>query len=246
MRYRVLAIGIGLALLLLPLPSRAEKILIIGDSHSCGDFGKRLVDDLAANGQNRVVLYCAPGLSSQHWLLPGGYTPKKPYQRCKTLSTERPKLEYCGKNGDLPNLRLLLQKEKPDHVVPALGTNNLGLNALKSFGELAAQVRASGARCSWIGPPTLGRRAPVCRKYGHNLGPLIERIERDVEHEGMCRYIDSRPHTDAASTPDCMHRSGDPARRWADGVASEVLKESSADSADENTLSASETAPAPH
>lgn len=201
--------------------AHAERIVVIGDSHSCGDFGKQLVKELGNSGKNHVVMYCAGGLSVQHFLT--GFTPKRPANNCKTYSSTQPRATICEGTGRVPALKEILAKEKPDRVVPALGTNNLGLNALTRFAPFAKQIKESGAKCHWVGPPVLGTNGRICREYGHNLEKVISTIGKSIA--GTCRYVDSRNHTNANSTPDCIHRYGGPARSWADGVAREINRD---------------------
>jgi hypothetical protein len=78
---RFLSLVLAFGFLVISIQVNAENILIVGDSHSCGDFGKKLVKNLAGNGKNKVVMYCAGGLSTQHWLK--GYRPPRSANKCR-------------------------------------------------------------------------------------------------------------------------------------------------------------------
>lgn len=213
---RVIKFGLAFTFFIIYCQVRAEQIVVIGDSHSCGDFGQRLVKNLAENGKNKVVMYCAGGLSTQHWLK--GYNPPRSANKCYTYSDDNPKSKECLGTGELPPLEKILNGEsKPNRVVVALGSNNLGMNALNSFAPFAKQIKKSGVSCHWIGPPALGANGEICRKHGHNLNKVIAAIESAAE--SICEYVDSREVTSPDSTPDCIHRYGKPARDWADGVS---------------------------
>ncbi len=200
--------------------ARAEEVVVIGDSHSCGDFGQRLVRNLSEKGKHKVTMYCAPGMSVQHFQ--NGFKPPRELNKCRTYSSENPKLVQCQGTGDLPSLAQILNRQpKVDRVIVALGTNNLGLNGLKSFAPFAKQIRDSGAKCDWIGPPVLGKTGAMCQGKGPNLEKLIAVIQKEVG--SLCQFVDSRDSTTAETTPDCVHRFGEPARRWADGVFQSLL-----------------------
>jgi hypothetical protein len=194
----------------------AEQIVIVGDSHSCGDFGRQLVRNLSAKGQNNVVMYCAGGLSTQHWV--NGFSPKKSDNKCRTYSSKNLQLQDCLGTGDLPSIEKILQFEpRPSRVVVALGTNNLAMNALSSFDTFSQKIKNAGIACHWVGPPTLGQNGRICREHGHNLDSLVKTLRSATKN--TCEYVDSRPVTRADNTPDCIHRYGIPAHEWADAVA---------------------------
>ena len=204
-----------IAFALSPTSVLAEQITVIGDSHSCGDFGQKLVKNLSESGKHKVVMYCAGGLSTQHWLK--GFKPPRSANNCHTFNSDNTKPVDCLGTGELPALEKILKGDvKPNRVVVALGSNNLGMNAINSFESFAKQIKDAGVKCQWVGPPTLGTNGVICQKYGHNLGKVVAAIKSASEN--ACEYIDSRDVTSGDSTSDCIHRYGKPARDWADGV----------------------------
>ena len=109
----------ALAFIFVHFEVKAEQIVVIGDSHSCGDFGQKLVKNLAENGKNKVIMYCAGGLSTQHWLK--GYRPPRAANKCYTYTAENPKISECLGTGELPPLEKILSGEsKPSRVLVAL------------------------------------------------------------------------------------------------------------------------------
>ena len=81
------------------LPCFADKILIIGDSLTCGPFGKNLLKNLSQE-KNSVTLYCAVSSTPHNWLM--GQTPAG--QKCQTMTTKKQSLQPCNGNGELINL----------------------------------------------------------------------------------------------------------------------------------------------
>jgi len=56
-----------------------------------------------------------------------------------------------------------LEKEKPDLTVVALGTNILSSPAniakeKKVIEQMLKEIRSSGSRCVWVGPPDAARK----------------------------------------------------------------------------------------
>jgi lysophospholipase L1-like esterase len=198
----------------------AKKIVVIGDSHSCGDFGKQLVKNLSDSSNNNVQMFCAGGLSVQHWVK--GFTPPRAVNNCKTFSSENTQPIECLGTGQVPQLKKLIQQQQPDQIIVALGTNNIGLNGLPQISEFSDIIENKISDCIWVGPPALGQNGEICKKYGSNLNQLIEKIK--VSTKNACRFIDSRPFTpsDKKSTPDCIHRYGKPAQAWADEVYQKI------------------------
>jgi hypothetical protein len=201
--------------LCLALEGRAGDIMVIGDSHTCGDFGKKLAKNLAENGKFKVTVYCAGGLSAQHWIR--GFTPPRPANYCKTYSSENSNMQNCFGSGDIPALeKILSTSPRPHRIIVALGSNNLGLNGLSSFRAFSERIKKEGLSCQWVGPPTLGSNGEICRRYGANLVRVVTEIQRATQD--VCDFVDSRNVATAEATPDCIHRYGKAAYDWADGV----------------------------
>ncbi len=204
----------------------AERIVVIGDSHSCGDFGKQLVRNLGQSGKNEVLMYCAGGLSTQHWLR--GYKPPRPANNCLTYSSNDPVPQRCLDTGELPALGKILRGEfRPSRVIVALGSNNLAMNAISSFDSFADELKSHGLPCHWVGPPKLGSNGKICQEYGHNLDKVVKALRSASTN--TCEFIDSRNVTSSDNTPDCIHRYGKAARDWADGVSKLIHPQSTQD-----------------
>jgi hypothetical protein len=210
--------------LILPLvfsvSARAESILVIGDSLSCGPYGAQLASGLAKLG-NQVTLYCAVSSAPANWLL--GKTPEG--QECKTRVTPKTELRSCGGSGETPALSLLLKKHKGSRVIVALGTNSLGSpRAMKSYLDMASAIRANGNRCQWIGPPHLhpsqaagGFSESDLRILEGNLDRFYSSLIKAVDP--TCAVIDSRKATVAPTvgneTVDGVHRNESAGLEWA-------------------------------
>ncbi len=131
--------------------ARAENILMIGDSLSCGPFGKHVVENLSRQG-NQVTLYCAISSAPVNWLK--GKNPSG--QICQTMTSAHLILSPCEGNGQTPQLASLLAKFKNSRVIISLGTNSLlSPHTDHSYRLMAQTLKDSGAGCEWIGPPHL-------------------------------------------------------------------------------------------
>lgn len=218
MRLRVLVLLFALA-----QSAFGEDVLVIGDSHSCGAFGKRLFENRLERGDN-VTLYCTPSSSPQHWM--NGTNPAG--HECKVRSSARPELSACGGDGRTPSLSTLLARHAGARVVVALGTNSLhSTQAGSSYRDFAAAIQASGRACDWIGPPHLnpadasGSSRERIRALQRNLDGFYVSLNDVVS--SACSLVDSRPSTAPGTaghaTSDGVHRGNVAGRAWADGVS---------------------------
>ncbi len=214
-----------LALLLFSLSAFAKNILIIGDSHTCGSFGKTLVDDLTKK-KNNVTLYCAVSSAPNHWI--SGNPPSG--QVCQTMSSGHLTPENC--EIQMPPLSKLLEDNKDALIVVALGTNSLlSPTAGRNYNQFADAVDESGQECVWIGPPHFNESQSKGFPKGRvatlntNLNPFYISFTGAVS-DG-CRVIDSRTSTAANGpgydTVDGVHRTNAAGRHWAAEVGKEIL-----------------------
>jgi hypothetical protein len=205
--------------LLVAGPAHAENILMIGDSLSCGPFGKHVVENLSQRGF-RVTLYCAVSSAPIHWLK--GKNP--PGQICQTMSSEVSKLGPCGGTGQVPALSQILAKHKGSRVLVGLGTNSLMDTRADHSYRLMVETVASSGKCVWIGPPHLqpshskGFPAGRVATEEANLNGFYVSLFNSVE--GICSLFDSREAT-ASGTPgnetvDGIHRNDSAGKYWAD------------------------------
>ena len=219
------------------LPStwaRAENILVIGDSHSCQDFGTGLLSNLSREGHN-VTLYCAPSSSPRNWVnrrTPDGHT-------CNTMTTAQPTLVKCAQEGAMPDLAQILRGQQ--RVIVALGTNSLGAPQVDRFYEaLSAIVHRSGARCEWVGPPHLAptrvrndREQRRLASLQNHLHSFYDSMEAAVGRR--CTLVDSRGATSegtaGAPTRDGVHRTRPAGQSWAQAVTSQIFPQSGSQSA---------------
>ncbi len=211
-----------LAVFLLSSVAQAAEILVIGDSHSCGAFGKRLFENLVSGG-DRVTLYCTPSSSPTHWL--DGRNPSG--HKCQVRSSDASELADCGGNGATPSLRTLLARHAGARVIVALGTNSLhSSSAGDTYAEMAAQIQSAGRACDWIGPPHLNpAEAPSSsreriRQFESNLNGFYASLAS--VSSPACALVDSRPATERGtpgySTSDGVHRGRIAGGAWADRV----------------------------
>lgn len=195
------------------LPAFAEKIVVIGDSLTCGPFGDALFTDLEAQ-RHQVTLYCAVSSAPSHWL--EGKTPKG--QRCEMRTPGSTKKVPCPPNGKVPTASSLLAGTPADRVIVALGTNSLyGSSAPRDYAELA-KLAATGRRCTWVGPPQLKH------DFQKNLNSFYDSLGTRVG--SACDLVDSRdataPGTPGFATTDGIHRTNAAGRAWYDALRSQL------------------------
>jgi hypothetical protein len=198
----------------------AENILIIGDSLSCGPFGKHLVENLSHKG-SQVTLYCAISSNPENWLK--GKNPSG--QICQTMTSSQATLSPCGGSGQTPSLALLLAKFKGSHVIVSLGTNSLlSPRADHSYRLMVQAIKDSGDECEWIGPPHLHASQSKGFPSGRvaieesHLSSFYDSLANSVD--GFCSLFDSRNSTVEGSpgheTVDGIHRNESSGKYWAD------------------------------
>jgi hypothetical protein len=204
-------------LLALSVPAAADRILILGDSHTVGPFGATLDARLRAKGHD-TALQAVCGASISWWLGP-----------------TRPKLSICyalhgfgakasaqeGAPPSLPPTADRLMENAPDVVVVALGSNPEGASAADTAAaaEKLIALMPPGARCFWVGPPPMpARQAAILEVYKALPHSLVAASRTGP----ACTLIDSRPlirSTDAAPND---HFYGAPAVAWGEAVADQI------------------------
>ncbi len=205
----------------------AESIVIVGDSLSCGPFGKYLVQDLSRAGYS-VALYCAVSSAPQNWLK--GINP--PRQICKTMKSSNPRLESCGGDGQVPKLDFLLANNSGARFIVALGTNSLlSPKADTSYRSMAKIIKIHEHECTWIGPPQLnpsqskGYPAGRVETEQKNLTDFYKSLGESVDTS--CELIDSReataPGTAGNETGDGIHRTDGAGKYWSSAILKSIL-----------------------
>lgn len=233
---------LALALALLAAaPSRAaDTILVVGDSHTAGAFGKALDGALRAAPGNRVATYgvCSAAPSSYvdetphacgHW-----FSDFQGTAPAKWLGARQYKATIKGKEVTMiktPEIGQLLADHAPGTVIVALGSNpttGAGIDAL--LAAIHGPTPGAGARCVWIGPPDM--RSPdkaavektyqLLRKHRVFEGATTWEARQD-----SCLLIDSRTMTQyAASGGDGTHYNGAltaAGRKWGADAAAAAL-----------------------
>lgn len=139
-----------------------SKVLVLGDSYSVGQYGKRLGQRLRSTGAS-VEAYGATGVTAAAYLngtsVTNGFLHQTPTGQAVSVSP--------GKRAQVPRLDELLRKQKPDLVIVSLGPNYLpaarggkhaaGNLAAADLRRVADQVKASGAKLVWVGTPDTSR-----------------------------------------------------------------------------------------
>ena len=207
----------------------APHIILIGDSHTTGPFGRELDSRLRAAYPGWKIETYAPCGAAPGWYLPGnpasGYT-----SACGTwfhrYSTKAPyRLEDVTAASPAPLIGALLESH-PDTVIVALGTNMAnwrggGIVEMKHARALADAIVDAGSRCLWIGPPDeLGHMPPDKAKA--QVASLNAALRQSLGES--CHYIES--HTtyspDWNYDPMRIHYPPGPARAWAAQAAAAV------------------------
>ncbi|MBL7687744.1 MAG: hypothetical protein JNJ49_06895 [Bdellovibrionaceae bacterium] len=203
----------------------AESILIIGDSLSCGPFGRELFSRFNTGG-NQVTLYCAVSSAPSNWMT--GLKPTGQFcQTMTTASSNGQRLDLCGGAGEMPTLSAVLSQHKGARIIVGLGTNTLlSGKADASYRKMAKAVGESAASCDWIGPPHMNpsqsKGFPPGRvaQLEKNLNDFYDSLATSVG--STCPLIDSREATfDGTAgnqTVDGVHRSATAGKFWVDQI----------------------------
>ncbi len=163
--------------------SYAGTVLIVGDSHSVGTFGKTFHEQLRQKTIQPVELRASCG-SIIRWWYTGQETP------CGYLEISPEGTQRSLKRARTPLIPALFDSVKPSTVIVALGSNYLrGYPDATLFDDvrrLLLDIQRIGARCIWIGPPTMAKFRAELPEFMHRLEALLH---------SSCILIDSRPFT---------------------------------------------------
>ncbi len=201
--------------------SPPAPLLIVGDSHTVGTFGRELDQVLRERvGENAVATYGSCGSAPSHWAS-GSPT------QCGYFFRGTEGRAARGTRAPTPIFTEKLRALRPRGVVIALGANLMGVSleaSARSISLMLAPLREASLPCVWVGPPD-GRN-----KTEPKFSQLYEVIERETH--GVCRLIDSRKLTDYPARGgdgahyDSLGESGRiVARAWAREVGRQVLEE---------------------
>jgi hypothetical protein len=194
-------------------PEQAN-LLYIGDSHTAGRFGAGLDKKLRTLEDAKVLSYGSCGSSPHSWY--NGWTTTCGWVERKVGGSVR-----SLKSAATPRFEGLLEENKPQVVVIALGANLMGASldtARKTTQRMVDSVKKSGALCVWVGPPQ-GRN-----KTEPKFTQLVEALAATVQ--GTCEFVDSRPITHYPETGgDGVHFDGLPVAvrdeilgQWTSGI----------------------------
>ncbi len=198
-----------------PIIKSDSRVLHIGDSHTCGVYGKS-IDALMRESGATVSTYGVSGSSPSWWF--NGTVGKSGY----FAKDEQGKVDQPADwrtPRATPNLTELIKEKKPDVLVVSLGANLIGgtntaiQSQVRSICEVA---KKNGTQLVWIGPPD-GRS-----KSDEAQTRLYLNIKAAVNLYGFS-FIDSRPFTDYPKTGgDGVHYSGTEgtkiAQQWANSA----------------------------
>jgi hypothetical protein len=185
----------------------ADTILVVGDSHTAGSFGRKLDDVLRAVPGGRVATYGVCSASPQSYF---SETPHPCGHLFRDFDRKAPakwlggrvykETRPDGKGGTrevemvkTPELAQLLADHAPTLTVVALGSN-VPISAGSVERTLEA-IHRSGSACVWIGPPDMRRPSPaqIDAVYATlRRSKVDESVGLDESRSGSCRLIDSR------------------------------------------------------
>lgn len=203
-----------------PLITPDSRVLHIGDSHTCGVYGKAM-DALMRETGATVRTYGVSGSSPSWWLNEttgkSGY-----YARDEHGNVDQPADWRTPRQT--PNLNRLINEYKPNVIMFSLGANlvHSSPETIRRQVETVCKIaKEAGCQIVWVGPPRgrPGLRDPAARER------LYDNLKKMAEQYGT--FIDSRNYTRYPETGgDGAHYSGTEgsriAREWAGQVFNNV------------------------
>ncbi len=230
----VLPLGSPVSVAAEPGTGKAATV-VIGDSLSCGPFGRALVSELTKQGQ-AVTLYCTESSTPEHWLDRKNPPHKKGPKKCQVRRPGEENLALCGGDGKMPDLDVVLSEAHGGRVIIALGANSLGAPHVDfRYLKIAQMAKARGG-CDWIGPPhmNMGQNIGYKNKKKGAAPTDVEIRESNLDEfydslgeatQGLCRLVDSRNATrscdslhkscEGNQTVDGIHRTESAGKYWA-------------------------------
>jgi hypothetical protein len=208
--------------------SKTATFLVIGDSHTVGDFGQRLHEKIGRLPEARVASYGSWG-SSPLWWIDG--TPTTYEFRAWDLSGNR---ELIHGVHPTPLLKDLASEIHPSVIVVALGSNLLGSPSEwidQSVRQLMDEAHAEAPVCVWIGPPSMRQNGAGKILNESDYAAVYGALKQYALQDG-CILIDSHSLTHYPPIGgDGIHYDFIPwigptlARRWADDVYRRLASE---------------------
>jgi hypothetical protein len=160
--------------------SSNPRVLLLGDSQSYRGFGLGLQ---ARRFPNALDVVAQSGATAS-WYLDGR---DGPWGLLVSKSGGVPERKFPAPT---PRAEELLKEFRPALVVIQLGGNSSHDDVAlteKDARQLISKVRASGARCFWVGPP------PGWARPAEKFAATVETLQRVATEEGACDgFLDSR------------------------------------------------------
>lgn len=200
-----------------PAITADSRVLHIGDSHTCGVYGKAM-DSLMRDTGAKVRTYGVSGSSPSWWLQ--GTTGKSGYfARDEHGNIDQPADWRTPRTT--PNLNSIINEYKPSVIMFSLGANLVGASpeAIRKQVETVCEIaKKAGCKVIWVGPPNSrpGVRDPEARER------LFKNLREVAERYGT--FVDSRTYTKYPETGgDGVHYWGAEGSAVARGWAGKVF-----------------------
>ncbi len=227
----MLGVAAGAALTLTFARSVQARVLLIGDSHSVGAYGRELERLFReSEGSEHVALYASCGSSPGSWLSGRptrcGYREKVGLQRevsVKSHATplaERVISEWIKPGTEGPSGRSVIVVSHGSNLVPkSLKQTEKEMRAFRDV--LERTTSSESTVCYWVG-------APDSRTFSdEKTAQTVDVIRASLG--GRCTFIDSRVYTSyPANGGDGLHfdslgaKGREQAKAWAKGVFSQM------------------------
>ncbi len=187
MRRIIFLFALALMFLLGFQSAYAEKVLILGDSHTGGPFGAELERLFTAAG-DEVTIYGCWGATANNYISGGKITINGQEMQCNSASFNK-KSTIKGPY-DLPSVGQISKQfdDEPDIVIVALGANYVKGDLTQSeklVDELDKNILGFTSECYWVGPP-------IAPDQEHSPTTFYQKYYGQV---GKCALIDSRLST---------------------------------------------------
>lgn len=165
--------------------ARPLRVLVVGDSHTAGTFGRALDLLLRSLPNTEVLTVGSCGLS------PDGFLESKT-TRCGFLQIQEESFHF-QRRLRTPHIDDLLAAHKPDLTIVELGANQIHTaardprGAAKDIRRLVDKIEAAGSRVLWVGPPY----GEAAKKPPPKLEHVYEVLAATLP--GRIKFVDSRP-----------------------------------------------------
>ncbi len=198
----------------------SDRVLHIGDSHSCGVYGKT-IDGLMRETGAKVNTVAVAGSSPTWWM--NGTTGKSGYySKDENGNVTEP---YWQTPMQTPKLQSLIDEYKPSVLVVSLGANMVGYSESSIRSQIQSicdKAQAANCKLVWVGPPDSRSQDNA------QVNTLYTVLKSEIaKYDGT--LVDSRQYTEyPASGGDGLHYSGTEgtakAKTWANSVMTAIQK----------------------